>query len=129
MIDVLFENGDYGEFIINVIQIYYQITRLYCKKGDTANALGYFERTVREAIAFDTEYDKHKKHTSLLFRNDAYDGFGFSDTHNESFDMVENVDKQNEFDIIRDTDKFKELYTKLKEVASENRDFERYKPI
>lgn len=129
LIDVLFENGDYGEFIINVIQIYYQITRLYCKKGDTANALGYFERTVREAIAFDTEYDKHKKHTSLLFRNDAYDGFGFSDTHNESFDMVENVDKQNEFDIIRDTDKFKELYAKLKEVASENRDFERYKPI
>ena len=129
LLDVLFENKDYGEYIIDVISINVQLIKLYCKNGDTENALACFEKVVNEAIAFDTSYNKKAKHTSLLFRDESYDGFGFNHTKNESFCTIEDVDSHTEYDIIRDTDKFKELYAKLKEVASENRDFERYKPI
>ena len=129
LLDVLFENKDYGEYIIDVISINVQLTKLYCKNGDTENALDCFEKVVSEAIAFDKSYNKKAQHTSLLFRNDSYDGFGFNHTKNESFCTIEDVDSHTEYNIIRDTDKFKELYAKLKEVASENRDFERYKPI
>ena len=129
LLDVLFENKDYGEYITNVISINVQLTKLYCKKGDTEKALGCFEIVVNEAMAFDTSYNKNAKHTSLLFRDESYDGFLFSNTKNESFYTIEDVDSHTEYDLIRETDKFKELYAKLKEVASENRDFERYKPI
>lgn len=129
LLNVLFENEDYGEYIIDVISINNQLSKLYCKKGDTEKALDCFEKVVSETISFDTAYNKNAKHTSLLFRNESYDGFSFNNTQNESFHLIEEVDNQAEFDLVRDTDKFKELYAKLKEVATETRDFERYRPI
>lgn len=129
LLDILFENGDFGEYIIDVNNINYQLSRLYCKKKDVENALLCLERLIKDTVSFDTEYDRNTKHTSLLFRNEAYDGFGFNDTENQSYTLVKWIDNQKDFDIIRDTDKFKELYAKLKEVASENRDFDRYRPI
>ncbi len=129
ILDILFENRDYGEYIFDVIQINHQIARLYCKKGDVQNALDCFELVARETIYFDLAYDRNKKHTSLLFKDEEYDGFSFNNTKNQSYVLIEGIDCQKEFDLIRDTDKFKELYAKLKEVASENRDFNRYRPI
>ena len=44
-------------------------------------------KAIEYAMKLDSDYNEHKKHTSILLRGDEYDGFYFSDSENFSLSL------------------------------------------
>jgi len=88
LINVLCEEGDYGEYVISMAEIYRNIFDLYYRNGDTENSIDYLAKAVAITTVFDSDYDKNAKHTSVLLRGDEYDDFYYSYTENQSLSLL-----------------------------------------
>ena len=72
--DVLFEDGDFGEYRVTVGWIYFTLFTLYYPIGDIENAYECFKSAVDLALSVDTVTDEDLPgtHTSILIRGEEY---------------------------------------------------------
>ena len=118
MIELIYEDGDYGFVNVNLADLYRIIGACYanCKMAD--ETLKYLECSVNYSIKF-CEYiaqNKPYKHTSLLFLNYCEDPMlatkNYTGSHlNLTYDKL----TQERYDFLRDDDRFKNLILKIKE--------------
>ncbi len=94
LLDVLFEDGDYGEHITSLMDISRNLFDVYAEMNDIGEALDHLERAAKIAVELDTSYDEHAKHTSLLFRGDEFMGFAFSSPENASLSLLNHLKKK-----------------------------------
>ena len=115
ILELLFENGDYG-FNSGGLSHFYELSaRRYASEGNTEKALSYLEKSVRLAIDFVKNLQKDTfTHTSLFFKGMT------TLTKNVMLDREDNQAKQiyvnmesKEYDTVRDSEAFKNLYKEL----------------
>ena len=82
LIDILCEDGDYGEYIASMYEIYTSLFDLYYLSDAKDEAFLCLEKAIEYAVKLDSDYNEHEKHTSILLRGDEYDGFSSSNSEN-----------------------------------------------
>ena len=87
LIDILCEDGDYGEYIATMEDIYSSLFELYYLSNVRDEAFRCLEKAIEYAVKLDSDYNEHEKHTSILLRGDEYGGFYFHDSENFSFSL------------------------------------------
>ncbi|MBQ7669203.1 MAG: helix-turn-helix transcriptional regulator [Clostridia bacterium] len=75
--DVLFEDGDFGEYRVTVGWIYFSLFSLYYPLGDIENAFECFKKAVDLALSVDKDNDEGLSgaHTSILIRGEEYNAW------------------------------------------------------
>lgn len=75
--DVLFEDGDFGEYRVTIGWIYFSLFSLYYPIGDIDNAYECLKKAVDLALSVDKDSDEGLSgvHTSVLMRGEEYNAF------------------------------------------------------
>jgi len=117
LIDVLCEDNDYGEYILNVSDLYRNIAAVFSRKNDIAKSLEYLKKAVTINVSFDNSYKPTQVHTSLLLRNDIYDDFFCTDTNNASLSLLIDINNNEDFNAVKKEAGFADLCNELKKAA------------
>ncbi len=111
--DVLFEDGDFGEYRVTVGWIYFTLFTLYYPIGDIENAYECFKKAVDLALSVDTVTDEDLPgtHTSILIRGEEYNAHckGFCSAY------LSFLTPKPYYDDLLNDDRFAPLIQKLKE--------------
>lgn len=112
LLNLFFENGDFGYSHIDLSDIYKDQAVYYLKKGDCPKALKHLQLAAEHAIKFIT-FDK-EEHTSLVFRGHGHGSWSSGSSDNTASHLLKDMERS-VFDGIRD----KEDFIKIKEQLSE----------
>ena len=111
--DVLFEDGDFGEYRVTVGWIYFTLFTLYYPIGDIENAYECFKKAVDLALSVDTVTDEDLPgtHTSILIRGEEYNAHckGFCSAY------LSFLSPKTYYDELLNDDRFAPLIEQLKE--------------
>lgn len=118
LIEMLCENGDYGEYVVTLAEIYRDIFDLLYKSGNIESAFDYLKKAAGITIEFDSSYDKNQKHTSILLRGDEYDDFYYSYTENQSLALLNFLKQKEYFNEINAYPCVEEILSKLDKYAT-----------
>ena len=118
LLDVLFEDGDYGEYFTSMMDISRNLFDVYAGMNNMKEALDHLEKAVMIAVKLDSSYDEHKRHTSLLFRGDEYQGFAFSTPENFSLSLLNHLKKNPCYDSILGSRRGSALVSQLEKYAA-----------
>lgn len=110
-------DNDYGEYILNVSDLYRNIAAVFSRKNDIAKSLEYLKKAVTINVSFDNSYKPTQVHTSLLLRNDIYDDFFCTDTNNASLSLLIDINSNEDFNAVKKEAGFADLCNELKKVA------------
>ena len=118
IMEILFENGDYGPYNDQLSFNYQQLAQNYMRLNDFDGALDCIEKSASYAIAYDALPEDFK-----------YTSIAVADSPNEKIESVKNYDSNssylllhgrltnNLFDPIRDSERFKAVIAKLAKYA------------
>jgi hypothetical protein len=115
MFKLFFEDGDYLYHAQYPKIAHKAAANIYAKRKDAENTLIHLKECAELAIIFDN-YDYNAIHTSLLARGSVSGGVWWSDTSNQSFDLLSALSDAL-FDFIRSDLRFTAIETKLKKYA------------
>lgn len=118
LLDVLFEDGDYGEYITSMMDIFRNLSEVYAGINNIDEALDHLEKAVKIGVMLDSSYDAHERHTSLLFRGDEYEGFAFSNPENFSLSLLNYLKKKPCYDSILSSQRGSALVSQLEKYAA-----------
>ena len=115
LINLFFENGDYGFNHIDLCGTHREQAFYYAKKSDEENALKHLQSAAEHAIKFITSFDSFdEERTSLVFRGMKGGSWSTSDSDNLAKKLLKKMDDPI-FDKIRE----KEEFVKIKKCLSE----------
>ena len=118
LLDVLFEEKDYGFFHDVLMRAHLHIARIVGRhEKDRQKTMLHLEAAADHAEAF-LQHEEGKKHTSLFLRGSEYGTFRTSDENNNTAILLE-VLKSERFDFLREDKEFKALTERLKKTASQ----------
>lgn len=117
LIDILCEDGDYGEYALNRCEAYTDLFKIKQKSG-MSDAIQELEKAAQIATDFDSSYNERKTHTSILLRGDEYDGFSFSQTENESLCLLNMLKDKGYLTEIESTERGLKIIQNLEKYAS-----------
>lgn len=112
LLNLFFENGDFGYHHVNLYDAYTDQSIYYLKKGDCAKALQHLQLAAEHAIKFIT-FNKEER-TSLVFRGHGHGSWSAGSSDNSASRLLKEMERPI-FDVIRD----KEDFIKIKEQLSE----------
>ncbi len=115
LLELLFENGDYGFYSGGLSAFYEESARYYASVGDNEKALDCLEKSSRLAIDFITFVQNGTfTHTSLFLKGmvETSKNVCLNGDENQAEYILKNM-QQNEYDIVRKTEKFKRIYDAL----------------
>ena len=118
LLDVLFEDGDYGEYITSAMDISRSLFDIYAEMNDIGEALDHLERAAGIAVELDTTYDEHEKHTSLLCRGDEFMGFAFASPENASLSLLNHLKENPRYDSVIGSARGFSILSRLEEFAA-----------
>lgn len=118
LIQLMFEDGDYGYASQFIAIAYEKMMRLYANGQDAENALRCFAEMARHAVLFDT-YTPGEKHTSLCVRGMKTSGIIQNDEHNMSFAYLTKYTdpEEHKYDFIRKEPAYLEVLEILRAAA------------
>ena len=114
-LQLMFEDGDYGFFYTHLCDSYRRQACYYASKEDEENALKQLALARDCALAF-MKLDIKEKHTSLLLRGMEYGDFSSNADINDADQVLEIMEKE-DFDFLRENDRFLEIQRSLQEYA------------
>ena len=118
LLDVLFEEKDYGFFHDVLMRAHLHIARIFgSHEKDQEKTMLHLEAAADHAEAF-LQHKEGKKHTSLFLRGSEYGTFRTSDENNNTAILLE-VLKSDRFDFVREEERFKALTERLKKTAGQ----------
>ena len=116
IVELLFENGDYG-FNSGGLSHFYELSaRRYASEGSNEKALSYLEKSVRLAIEFVKNLQKDTfTHTSLFFKGMTAlsKNVMLGSDDNEAKQILQSMERE-EYDAVRDCAIFKKLSEELR---------------
>ncbi|MBO4422860.1 MAG: helix-turn-helix transcriptional regulator [Clostridia bacterium] len=115
IVELLFENGDYGYNSGGLSHFYELSARKYASEGSTEKALSYLEKSVCLAIEFVKNLQKDTfTHTSLYFKGmtTLSKNVMLGSEDNQAKQILQNMERK-EYDTVRDSDIFKSLSKEL----------------
>ena len=116
ILDVLFENKDFGFFHDSLQRANLHIARIAARYDkDKVKTMSYLEASAAHAEAF-LQHDEDKKHTSLFLRDAEYGRFRISTEKNPTAVMLDEL-KSDRFDFIRNEPEFIALTERLNKTA------------
>lgn len=118
LLDVLFEDGDYGEYITEMGDICRNLFDAYASAHKMDEGLEYLEKAADIAAALDRSFDEHAKHTSLLYRGDEYGGFAFSNTENFSLSLLKHLKQKPYYDSLIGSERGRYFVRQLEQYAA-----------
>ncbi len=117
IIDVICENGDYGELNLDRRDIFIDLFDIYYEANDMSKAVKSLETAVEISIELDSNYDSDKTHTSLLLKGDKYGDIYFSHTENQSMLLLNRLKSKPYFDELLSVSDIKKLINRLEKYA------------
>ena len=118
LLDVLFEEKDYGFFHDVLMRAHLHIARIVGRhEKDRQKTMLHLEAAADHAEAF-LQHEEGKKHTSLFLRGSEYGTFRTSDENNNTAILLEEL-KSDRFDFVREDKEFKALMERLKKTAGQ----------
>ena len=115
LMELLFENGDYGFFCGGLSYFYERSARRYASEGEAEKALSYLKKAAALAADFVKNMQKDTfTHTSLFFKGMTAlsDSVMLDSEDNQAKQMLQSMESK-EYDIIRDSGVFKNLINEL----------------
>jgi len=115
LLELLFEDGDFGFFSDGLSDFYEESARYYATTGNTERALECLEKSVHLAIDFITFMQKDTfTHTSLFLKGmvEQSRNVTLSSEDNQAAFILKNMSKK-EYDIVRESNIFKKLSKEL----------------
>ncbi len=118
LLDVLFEEKDYGFFHDVLMRAHLHIARIVGRhEKDRQKTMLHLEAAADHAEAF-LQHEEGKKHSSLFLRGSEYGTFRTSDENNNTAILLEEL-KSDRFDFVREEERFKALTERLKKTAGQ----------
>ena len=118
LLDVLFEEKDYGFFHDALMRAHLHIARIVGRhEKDREKTMLHLEAAADHAEAF-LQHKEGKKHSSLFLRGSEYGTFRTSDENNNTAILLEEL-KSDRFDFVREDKEFKALMERLKKTAGQ----------
>ena len=114
LLNLFFENGDFGYHHTDLSDIYKDQAVYYLKKGDCAKALQHLQLAAEHAIKFIT-FNKEER-TSLVFRGHGHGSWSAGSSDNTASHMLKDME-QSAFDNVRQTEAFVKIKEQLSEYA------------
>lgn len=119
LLELLFENGDYGFYNDDMQMSFYESAKFYAVRGENEKALDCIERAADCAIEFiNFANEPRYAHTSLLFKNyiRGSGGIWFGEADNNAADMLKLLENE-VFGSLRGGERFVSVCDKLKKYA------------
>jgi transcriptional regulator with XRE-family HTH domain len=119
LLELLFENGDYGYYSRGLSEFHEESARYHASVGNTEIALEHLEKAARLAIDFISNMQKGTfTHTSLFFKELIAESNSvcFINDSNPARFILKNMGQQ-DYDIVRETEKFKYISDMLRPFA------------
>ena len=117
ILDIVFEEGDFGYFHTVLASIHESQARFYAKKQDKEKALNHLKAASEHAVGFIEAFKGDKGyHTSLVFRGYGFGTFSTSDSNNTAMWLINKM-KRSEYDFIRDNAQFVEIEERMGKYA------------
>ncbi len=117
IIDVFFEDGNFGFYRQSVGWTNISLAKLYMNVGHPEEALACLTLAQKHSIIHDTEYDENATYTCLLFRGKTYGGVMHNITENDCLHQLSEMEDP-VFDSIREATKFKEIVAELSKYSN-----------
>ena len=111
LLELLFENGDFGFFSGGLSDFYEESARYYASEGNTEKALKHLEKAAHFAMDFISFMQKDTYiHTSLFFKGmvEKSSHVCLGDSDNQAVLILENMERK-EYDHIRESEIFKSI--------------------
>ena len=115
LLELLFENGDFGFYSGGLSYFYEESARYYASSGNTERALEYLEKAAHLAIDFITFMQKDTfTHTSLFLKGmvEQSRNVSLNSEDNQAALILKNMERK-EYDIVRESNIFKKLSKEL----------------
>ena len=117
IIDLIYENGDYGFDNFYLSRYYFELAENYCGINDMDNALSCLEKAAQHAVDFDALKD-FKQHTSLAVQGLGITGMLAKNIPtNQCYDLLHGHLPHVSFDLIKNDERYKAVISKLEKHA------------
>ncbi len=117
ILDIVFEEGDFGYFHTVLASIHKNQARFYAKTQDKEKVLSHLQSASRHAVGFIESFKDGKgHHTSLLFKGYGFGTFSTSDSNNDAMRVINEM-KRAEYDFIRDDAEFTLIGERMEKYA------------
>ena len=118
ILDIIYENGDYGYYNFPLSLYYCELARNYYVINDMDNTLNCLEKAAQHAVDFDTlTFKQHTslavqglKRTAMLVRTEQC-------KNNRCYDILRSLLPHGTFDLIKDNERFKAVISNLEKHA------------
>lgn len=118
LIELFFEDGNYGYFRFKLQHNYLLLAELYSKLADAESTLHHLEQSAHHAIISDTEYDSDKIYSSLVFRGYPFNRVFRTSPYNASHQLLNKLHNET-FDFVRTDPRFTAVIEQLTPHAAE----------
>ncbi len=120
IINILLENGDFGDFNLLLANTYHCLTFLYAKKNESAAAMDYFKLAAKHTVIYDSVNSMpplSDEYTSLLFKGVK---FPFNTAHFPFTMSKYLLDKSFELDSLLPVSELEEIRNELRKHTEIN---------
>lgn len=116
--ETVYCDGDSANSSYMIAEAYKDMADIYACRGDSESTLLCLENAVKHVVRFLT-YSFDSVHTSPAFRGmEVVDWMPDRDGTNVADEMINSLDKESEYDFIRDSERFKDIIAELKKYAN-----------
>ena len=120
ILNIIFEDKDYGFFSQKIAWTYLNIAWFYAKINNRSETIKYLILAKNQAISNDkTVYNPRETYTSLVTRGKEYGGVWHNIKANDSLHQINEMNDKT-YDFVRDDIEFKNIIEELKQYASEH---------
>lgn len=122
LLELFFEDGDFGFYSAGLSAFYEESSRYYAALDNTKIALEHLEKAARLAVNFITLMQKDTfTHTSLFLKGmvEKSSNVCLSGDDNQAAMVLKNMERE-EYDTVRDTERFKHISDMLKSYIEIN---------
>lgn len=121
ILNIIFEDKNYGFFAQKVAWTYLEIAWFYASLNNRSQTLKYLELAKEQALKNDgAPYNPDDKYTCFIFKEKPFGERWNNITSNDSHHQLEEMDDK-VYDFIRDEDIFKAIQKELSFFSSQSR--------
>ena len=113
---LFFEKEDYMFFSQYIEIPYRHMAMIYSGNKNEEKTLFCLSEAAEFAVKFDT-YDYEGKQESLIARGNIHGGVWLHDCHNRSYDLLDWMQTDSNFDFVRESNEFKQIVETLKKTV------------
>ena len=124
LIELLFDEGDYGFWNVHLAELHIRIGHRYARLNSLDAAMEHFERGLQYAKAYD-DLARTTTHTSFLVRGNVFDMCAINSSSEEN-DVARELGyllESGSYQMLRDTPKMQEIIAKYQPYAGKKRTF------